>query len=225
MLIAANLRWRGQGFVEWPPALQACMDRGVRGADSSCPVLNREAFAVALQPAVRSRVPHLLEARRPAHVAGFVAARIVDPIQGVPAARPWTDVAQERLKRFGPGGTDGDPATAVPAVRIVAGIIAAGFHREPVLIRRRGAHAVRSSPLANLVAFQTAATPGVMRAQRRTRRADLLPAGATTTPSHTATPRDARQTFDDRQPPDHLAGHIDTIRRHNATMLHQIGGH
>jgi hypothetical protein len=139
------LIWRRrQGCLQRPSMRQSSVERWILRSDALRPVLDGQAFAVPFQPAIASRVAHLFGAGGPSHVAGFIAARVVDAIERMSLTWALSDVAKERLERVAPFFTDRDPASAIPAIRRMLQIGAARFHREPILIGWRRVHPMRA---------------------------------------------------------------------------------
>lgn len=134
--------WCSQRVFQRPAALQSLMERRLRDADSPRPVLDHQALAVEFQPAVGSRVAHLFGARRPSHIARLIAAFVIDAIERMLPSRTFANVAQECLKRISPRVAHRDAASAIPAIGRMLRIGTAGFHREPILVFRSGAHPV-----------------------------------------------------------------------------------
>src|SRR5262249_51900267 len=76
----------------------------------------------------------LLGARGPAAVAGFVATRVVEPIERMPRGRARTKIGQERHEVVAPPRADADSARAIGVIARVARVGATADHPVPNVV-------------------------------------------------------------------------------------------
>lgn len=100
-------------------------------ADAARPLAQRVALAVVRQDAIRPLIVALLQLRRPAHVARFVVAVVIDAVERV--AERWTraDIGVENFERIAPALAHADAASAVGLIGWIIRIVAALSHAAP----------------------------------------------------------------------------------------------
>lgn len=101
-------------------------------ATSEGPILMRETC-----------VQHLLAARGPAHIAGFVVPVVVDAVKCQMWLRPFSDVCEKIDKAVTPSVAHPNAAGTIVSIISMARIVTTLIDGSPQDVLRTGAHAVR----------------------------------------------------------------------------------
>lgn len=117
----------------WLATLQASQEGAVFHAGTSRRFSDGYVFACNKNPAACPPVLRLLASWNPSHVPRCVRAVVVHALKRVPG-RAWTNVAEKRLKVYGPGWIHVDPAGAVIAKPRVLGICATLLRCRPRVV-------------------------------------------------------------------------------------------
>ncbi len=96
---------------------------------------------------------------RPAAIARFVVAIVVDPVKRMLGRRPPTNISEECLERLLPSVADADAPAAVMDPSAQFRVRATFAHLTPRLVFRRTAHSVSAAQAGNGFTLETAATP------------------------------------------------------------------
>lgn len=167
----------------------------------------REPLAFVFDEHVLTRVAVLFSRRRPSNVPRLVAAFVLDAVDRMVQARPWTDMTPKRGEGFRPLFADRDTAAAVSRIGRIVRVEAALLDSAPRLVLWRVLSAVRAVrvTMRAKLAHEAAATLGEATTQARPGDRRLCPAFAG------ASPRPADAFFDNRQPSELLSSHVDQL--------------
>lgn len=131
---------RCEGSVAGPSPTDTCADSVCGKAGSLCPFRDGQRFLVVGEQATGFTVSCLLCCRCPSHVAGFIVAIIVDPIQRMLGRRRRSCVGKERDERCSPLLTDFDSPAPIARVRIGAWAVTSTDHPIPRSVFLRTVH-------------------------------------------------------------------------------------
>lgn len=185
-----------------PTVSEALFQRAARYAKPSRPPRYGVRLAVVGQQPVRALVARLLAVCRPAHVAWFVMAVVIDAIKGMPQRWARPHVAQEH-REVAPRVADTDAAPAVVGVVAVTGRRAAAANVRPRLVfaRARAAWgaAVGALSLGRTLSVQTSTARGVAALETRKHHDGARSAIAVAGPTR---PTAERHALTDPKPPE-----------------------
>lgn len=181
-IVAALHRTRSQGAFERPSTLQPLQYSGVPYAKHFGPFAKVLSLSVQCQRVVTSLVVHLNEARRPLHIARFIAHVVIDPVKRVLRRWPRSDVFNEGRERCSPTLAHANTTAAVVVEILVSRIRATLVHVRPQSIFSRVAQSMRGVSLLEHFSEDAAATRRL--SSRKIATADRLcfTAGATARP-------------------------------------------
>jgi hypothetical protein len=103
-------------------------------AEHRCPIAEQFLFPAKGNPPILSRIPGLLLASRPAHVAGLIVAVVVNALQGVLWRGPRAYFGKERCERIPPALADANAAPAIVFEPRRGRVFATSLHGKPALI-------------------------------------------------------------------------------------------
>lgn len=125
--------WRGEGALDGPVG-EAVMQRVLRYASFTSPILQGHRSSKVRHDPIRALVSVLRGATDPAHVAGFVIATVVDPVDLETRRGTTPNISQEIRERVTPPFTHRNAAPA-PEVEVSgASLVTPGVHVAPRLV-------------------------------------------------------------------------------------------
>jgi len=118
------------------PFPTAMVDDALTQSCGLCLITDDQPFTIKLDPDIPARVSALLSASRPSAVLLRIGSIIINAIQRMFLARPWSNVSVKRFERIPPFLRHHNPARTVCAIPSTARIEAAFFRHIPDAIFR-----------------------------------------------------------------------------------------
>lgn len=120
-----------------PAVTEAKLERSSPNAYALGPLGQRPSLTIESQDKARPPVSRLFQFRRPAHIASFIVAIVVDALEGVPLRRRRAHISQERLEGRRPPITHHDSTAAIERVVVRLLIEAPTFGFRPCRVFAR----------------------------------------------------------------------------------------